>query len=90
MGRDKCYPYGVILSQGEEFRNALDEPGASGEGAFKRPPDESGSSGGLTPAELDAVSLRTLLGRKNVLRASNALVGAEGASSAEFIRYCRC
>ncbi len=76
MGRDKSCPYGVILSQGEGFRNALDEPKASGKRAFRCPPDKSGSSGGLTPAELDVVRLRASLRRKNVLRASDALVGA--------------
>ena len=76
MGRDKSCPYGVILSQGEGFRNALDEPKVSGKRAFRCPPDKSGSSGGLTPAELDVVRLRASLRRKNVLRASDALVGA--------------
>ncbi len=43
---------------------------------FYHPPDKSGSSGGLTPAELDVVRLRASLRRKNVLRASDALLGA--------------
>ncbi len=40
------------------------------------------------PAEQGVVSLRTHLRRKSALGAGNAVVGARGASSAEFIRYC--
>jgi len=37
-----------------------------------------------TPAEQGVVSHKALLRRKSVLGTDNALVGAEGASSAEF------
>ena len=39
---------------------------------------------GATPAEQGVVSHKALLRRKSVLGTDNALVGAEGASSAEF------